>query len=211
MPEKGGKEELMKQTLLHICCAPCSIMCIESLRSEGIEPVGYFFNPNIHPKKEYKTRKNTLVEYARSIHLKLVLEGEYGLREFLRAVYPDFDARCAYCYSVRMEAAAKYAMEHGFSSFSTTLLISPYQNHQMLCQIGERAAQKYGVDFLYRDFRPFFRQGQERARELGLYLQKYCGCIFSEEERYTKRKKTTPGEGASTQPQNEGASEKREE
>ena len=105
-----------------------------------------------------------VVEYARSIHLKLVLEGEYGLREFLRAVYPDFDARCAYCYSVRMEAAAKYAMEHGFSSFSTTLLISPYQNHQMLCQIGERAAQKYGVDFLYRDFRPFFRQGQCAAR-----------------------------------------------
>ena len=182
----------MEQTLLHICCAPCSVSCIRSLREEGVQPVGYWFNPNIHPKKEYQTRKNTLVEYAREIGLELVLEGEYGLRAFLLATYPDFDRRCAYCYHARLFAAAKHAAEHGFSSFSTTLLISPYQNHELLRQTGEQAAREYGVPFLYRDFRPLFRQGQEEARERGLYLQKYCGCIFSEEDRYTKKKKKAP-------------------
>ena len=185
----------MEQTLLHICCAPCSIMCIDSLRGEGIEPVGYWFNPNIHPKKEYKNRKNTLVEYARSIDLRLILEGDYGLREFLMATYPDFDHRCAYCYESRLFAAAKYAAEHGFSSFSTTLLISPYQNHELLRQTGERAAEQYVVSFLYRDFRPYFKEGQQRAREMELYMQKYCGCIFSEEERYTKKKRSQPAAG----------------
>ena len=111
------------------------------------------------------------------------------MREFLTAIYPDFDDRCAYCYESRLFAAAKYAAEHGISSFSTTLLISPYQNHELLRQTGERAAQEYGVSFLYRDFRPYFKEGQQRARELELYMQKYCGCIFSEEERYTKKKR----------------------
>ena len=103
------------------------------------------------------------------------------------ATYPDFDARCAYCYESRLSAAAKYAAEHGFSSFSTTLLISPYQNHELLRQTGERAAQEYGVSFLYRDFRPNFRVGNQRARELGFYMQKYCGCVFSEQDRYQKQ------------------------
>lgn len=178
----------MENTLLHICCAPCSIMCVDALREEAIEPTGYWFNPNIHPKKEYQNRKNALVEYARSIGLRLEIEGEYGLRSFLAATYPDFDARCGYCYSCRLRAAAKHAAAHGFSSFSTTLLISPYQNHELLRQTGEQAAAEFGVSFLYRDFRPLFREGQERARSLALYMQKYCGCIFSEEERYTRKK-----------------------
>ena len=88
-----------------------------------------------------------------------------------------------------MEAAARYAAENGFDAFTSTLFISPYQNHEMLKQTARQAGEKYGVDFLYRDFRPYFRQGQEKARELGLYMQKYCGCVFSEEERYQKRKK----------------------
>ncbi|MBS6511702.1 MAG: epoxyqueuosine reductase QueH, partial [Clostridiales bacterium] len=92
-------------------------------------------------------------------------------------------------------AAAKYAAEHGFASFSTTLLISPYQNHELLRQTGERAAEQYGVSFLYRDFRPYFKEGQQRAREMELYMQKYCGCIFSEEERYTKKKRSQPAAG----------------
>ena len=181
------------KTLLHICCAPCSIMCIDTLRAEGIEPVGFWYNPNIHPVTESKMRKNTLVEYAKSVGMKLEIRNEYGLREFIRGVYPDFNNRCGYCYRTRLEAAAAFAAEQGLESFSTTLLISPYQNHELLRATGEEAAQKYGVSFLYRDFRPYFRDGQDRARELGLYLQKYCGCIFSEEDRYTKRKKKKDG------------------
>lgn len=175
--------------LLHICCAPCSIMCIETLRNEGIEPVGFWNNPNIHPYTEYRMRKNTLVDYAKSIGLELIVHGEYGLRPFVRAVAEDIDGRCAQCYRMRMEAAAEYAAQNGFTHFTSTLFVSPYQNHELLRKTAEEAAKKYGVSFLYRDFRPYFREGQDRARELGLYMQKYCGCVFSEEDRYKKRKK----------------------
>lgn len=180
------------KTLLHICCAPCSVACIATLRQEGIDPVGFWYNPNIHLLTEYKARKNALSDYAKSIGLPLVMQNEYGLRSFIEGVYPEFDRRCGFCYSSRFEAAAKHAAENGFDSFSTTLLISPYQKHELIRSEGELAAQKYGVSFLYRDFRPFFREGQEQARALGLYMQKYCGCIFSEEERYQKKKKTNP-------------------
>ena len=97
----------------------------------------------------------------------------------------DLENRCVkYCYRVRFEQTARYAKEHGYDTFSTTLLISPYQNHNALKKIGEEMAEKYGLNFLYRDFRPGFREGQAEARELGLYMQKYCGCVFSEEMRY---------------------------
>ena len=175
--------------LLHACCAPCSVACVDSLRAEGIEPVAFWYNPNIHPFTEYRMRRNTLREYAASIGLPLLERDEYGLRPFLTAVGGAFDARCPVCYALRLDAAAALAAEQGFPAFSTTLLISPYQNHALLIEAGEAAAARHGVTFLYRDFRPLFREGQQRARELGLYLQKYCGCIFSEEERYRKRKK----------------------
>ena len=178
--------------LLHICCAPCSVACIKQLRSQGIEPVGYWYNPNIHPYTEYKARKNTLIEYARSIGLELVVEDEYGLRPFVQAVAENIAGRCAYCYESRFERTAKYAAEHGFDGFATTLTVSPYQNHPLMFQIGQEAAARHGVEFYPYDFSPHFREGQAEARELGLYMQKYCGCIFSEEERYIKAKKLIP-------------------
>ncbi len=180
--------------LLHICCAPCSIMCVESLRGEGIEPVGFWDNPNIHPYTEFRQRRNTLEAYAKDIGMALVVYGKYGLRPFLGEVGGDFDGRCRVCYRLRMRSAAQYAAENGFTHFTSTLFISPYQNHELLMQEAQAAAEAYGVGFLYRDFRPLFREGQERARALGLYMQKYCGCIFSEEERYQKRKKKPPKE-----------------
>lgn len=172
------------KTLLHTCCAPCSIYCVDSLRNEGIEPTSYWFNPNIHPYTEYRSRKTTLEEYAKSIGLPLIIDNTYGLRSFVKGVIDDLEHRCSYCYRVRLEQTAQYAAEHHFDSFSTTLLVSPYQKHEALIAAGEVAAEKYGIPFLYRDFRVGFRQGQDKARELGLYMQKYCGCIFSEEERY---------------------------
>ena len=100
----------------------------------------------------------------------------------------SLETRCQdYCYPVRLEQTAKYAKENGYEAFSTTLLVSPYQKHEELKNIGEQIAKKYGLQFLYRDFRTGFREGQAKARELGMYMQKYCGCIFSEEERYEKQ------------------------
>ena len=179
----------MEKTLLHICCAPCSIMCIDTLRADGIEPVGYWYNPNIHPVTEYRSRRDTLIQYAKDIGMELHVRDDYGLREFVRAIYPELENRCGVCYEMRLFEAAKFAAENGFASFSTTLLISPYQNHELLIETAEKAAKEYGIEFLYRDFRPRFREGQAKARELGLYMQKYCGCVFSEEERYIKKKK----------------------
>ena len=178
----------MTKTLLHVCCAPCSVACIESLRAEGIEPTGFWYNPNIHPVTEYRARRDTLIEYAKSINMELALIDDYGLREFVKNVADNIEGRCEYCYRVRLEKAAEYARDNGFDSFTTTLLISPYQNHEMIIKTAEQAAEKYGVKFLYRDFRPYFREGQTKAREMGFYMQKYCGCVFSEEDRYIKKK-----------------------
>lgn len=177
--------------LLHTCCAPCSVYCIDSLRKEGIEPVSYWYNPNIHPYIEYKTRRDTLKEYSQMENFKLIIEEDYGLDEFCKNVSNDLKNRCKnYCYPVRLEQTAKFAKENGFDAFSTTLLVSPYQQHDAIKEIAEQMAKKYGVEFVYRDFRVGFREGQAKARELGLYMQKYCGCVFSEEDRYNNRNVT---------------------
>ena len=171
------------KTLMHICCAPCANRPIAALREEGIELAGFWYNPNIHPYTEYRSRKTCLEDYAREISLPLVVVNDYGLRQFVQHVADNIDGRCAYCYRVRMEETARYAAQNGYDSFTTTLLVSPYQKHELIRQIGERLAEQYGIQFLYRDFRPFFREGQDRARAMGLYMQKYCGCVFSRRER----------------------------
>ena len=174
--------------LLHTCCAPCSVYCIDSLRKEGIEPVSYWFNPNIHPYIEYKTRRDTLIEYSKMENFKLIIEENYGLDDFCKNVSNDLKNRCKnYCYPVRLEQTAKFAKENGYDAFSTTLLVSPYQQHDVIKELAEQLAKKYEIDFVYKDFRVGFREGQAKARELGLYMQKYCGCVFSEEMRYYNR------------------------
>ena len=174
--------------LMHTCCAPCNVYCIDSLRAENIEPTCFWYNPNIHPYIEYKTRRDCLKKYTDEVGVKLIIKEEYGLDDFCRNVISDLDNRCVnYCYPKRIGETAKYAKAHGFDAFTTTLLISPYQKHEELKKVCEQVANYYDIDFLYRDFRVGFREGQAKARELGLYLQKYCGCIFSEEDRYRKQ------------------------
>lgn len=174
--------------LLHTCCAPCSVYCIDSLREEGIEPTVYWYNPNIHPYMEYKSRRDCLKEYTKSIGIEAIFEEDYGLDEFCKNVVGDLQNRCKnYCYRVRLEQVAKYAKDNGYDAFSTTLLVSIYQNHDAIIEIANEMTKKYDIEFLYRDFRVGFRDGQAKARELGLYMQKYCGCAFSEEDRYSKQ------------------------
>lgn len=190
--QNKGRYRKMK-LLMHTCCAPCSVYCIDSLRSEGIEPTVYWYNPNIHPYMEYKARRDCLKEYTQSIGVQAIFEEEYGLDKFCKNVIGNLKTRCTdYCYRVRLEQTAKYAKEHGFDTITTTLFISPYQKHEELRQIAEEIAKKYELDLLYRDFRVGFREGQAKARELGLYMQKYCGCVFSEEDRYNNRNTTKP-------------------
>jgi predicted adenine nucleotide alpha hydrolase (AANH) superfamily ATPase len=178
--------------LLHACCAPCSTGCAAALREEGILPELFWYNPNIHPFTEYRARRDSLAGFAAEEGLGLIMEDEYGLRRFIAGLAPDGEGRagggrCAFCYRLRLERTAKTAAERGFGAFSTTLLISPYQDHGLLRETGEKLSGRYGVEFLYRDFRPRFREGRAGAGKRGFYMQKYCGCIFSEEERYCSR------------------------
>ncbi len=180
------------KTLMHICCAPCANQPIEVLRTDGIEVAGFWYNPNIHPVTEYRARRNCLESYAKEIELPLIMKNDYALRPFVRLVADDISHRCGKCYEMRLFETAKTAAEGGFDSFTSSLFISPYQNHELMREVAERAASEYGVQFLYRDFRPYFKDGQNFAREHGFYMQKYCGCVFSEEERYIKAKKLIP-------------------
>ena len=180
------------KTLLHICCAPCANMPIDVLRTDGFEVTGYWYNPNIHPFTEYRARRNCVRDYAEKIELPLIERDDYGLRPFVREVAEDISGRCVKCYEMRLFDTARQAAEGGFDSFTSSLFVSPYQNHELMREVAERAAHEYGVEFLYRDFRAYFRPGQERARELEMYIQKYCGCVFSEQERYLKPKKIIP-------------------
>ncbi len=180
------------KTLLHICCAPCANQCVEVLRGDGVELHGFWYNPNIHPFTEYRSRRNCLRDYVQAVGLPLLERDEYALRPFIREVAQEIEGRCVKCYTMRLYAAAQTAAAGGFDSFTSSLFISPYQNHDLLREVAERAALDCGVRFLYRDFRPYFRAGQDYARAHEMYMQKYCGCVFSEEERYLKPARRIP-------------------
>ena len=176
--------------LMHACCAPCSVYCVDALRNMGIEPTIFWFNPNIHPYKEYEARRDCLSEYCEKMQLKAIFEDEYGLDDFCKNVSNSIDTRCIdYCYPVRLKRLFEYAKENGYDTVTTTLLYSIYQKHDFIKNYMEKLSQEFGIDFLYIDFRKGFWEGHEKAKELGLYMQKYCGCVFSEEDRYVKKKK----------------------
>ncbi|MCF8010727.1 MAG: epoxyqueuosine reductase QueH [Clostridiales bacterium] len=175
--------------LLHICCAPCAIYPVDVLRNEGTEVYGYFYNPNIHPYTEWKKRRDTLEQYANDIDLKVIFDEGYYLEEFLRKVVYRESVRCQYCYYMRLGQAAAVAKRGKFDAFSSTLLVSPFQDQQLIKEVGETAGKEKGVPFLYRDFRPGFKEATTRSKELGLYRQQYCGCIYSERDRYCNTRK----------------------
>lgn len=175
--------------LLHVCCGPCSIYPVQSLRNKGIEVQGFFHNPNIHPYKEFQRRLDTLKTYAESISLQLHIDDRYLLEEFLaEAMRPD-QFRCEYCYRSRLRETAKEAMNRGLSYFSTTLLVSPYQKHEQIWEVGEQVAAETGIGFYYEDFRTGWPEAVQESRSRDMYRQPYCGCIFSEKERYYKGKR----------------------
>lgn len=150
----------------------------------GHSIAGFWFNPNIHPVTEYFKRFETLVKFDKDENIPLFADTAYGLREFTANVAQEPDNRCAYCYSVRLEATAKKASEEGFNAFTSTLFYSRYQNHDLMRTIAEKIAGKYAIDFFYHDFREGWQKGIECSREKNMYRQPYCGCIYSEEDRY---------------------------
>ena len=173
--------------LLHTCCAPCLIYPLERLRDKGFEVKAFYYNPNIHPFSEYTRRKEAVEALSRDLQLEGQCS-EYWPAEFFQAINgkEDLDKRCGICWSLRLQKTAKQAKENGFDAFSSTLLVSPYQNQELLKQLGDQIAQDAGVDFYYEDFRPGFRKAHTEAKSRGIYCQRYCGCIYSEMERCKK-------------------------
>jgi len=176
----------MKRILLHTCCGPCAIYTVNRLREQGFEVTGFWYNPNVHPFTEHRNRLQAMQTLAQAMDLPLIVSEGYEMIAYLRAVVGHEGDRCGDCFRLRLSKTAAVAREKGFSAFTTTLLISPYQKHELLRQIGEEVAREQGVEFHYEDFRPGFRDSHRLSRELNLYHQKYCGCIYSEWERYGK-------------------------
>jgi predicted adenine nucleotide alpha hydrolase (AANH) superfamily ATPase len=175
--------------LLHVCCGPCAAFPVKTIKEQGHEVVGFFYNPNIHPYKEFSRRLETLQEYAAKTKLDLHIDNRYSLEEFLQAALEDLSGRCSMCYEVRLREAARFAKDNGFDCFSTTLLVSPYQKHDVIREVASRLAVEEQIPFYYSDFRIGWQEGVEISKELELYRQPYCGCIFSEKDRYCKKRK----------------------
>jgi len=171
---------------MHMCCASCAIYPVQALQSRGFEIKGLWFNPNIHPYLEYKSRLDALRKLQGLWGLDIDYDDRYGLKEFLRSVINDEDARCEYCYTVRLDRTAAKAKALKADAFTTSLLVSPYQNLDLIRARGIDLQNKYSVEFYFEDFRAGFREGRRIAGDLDIYRQKYCGCIYSEMERFQK-------------------------
>jgi len=172
--------------LVHACCAPCLCALLDEFRARNAAFTAFFHNPNIHPLIEFRRRLKACHVLADQEHFPLVADEQYGLEAFLDAVGRQRGRphRCRACYEIRLEATARHAAEHGFPLFTSTLLASPQQDRELLCQLGRAAAERHGVVFDDTDRRALHDLGVERARRRQLYCQQYCGCIFSECDRY---------------------------
>jgi predicted adenine nucleotide alpha hydrolase (AANH) superfamily ATPase len=175
--------------LLHICCGPCALYPLRTLTEAGHEVTGFFYNHNIHPFQEYERRLGAARQMAEQTGLPLMVRDDYDLEGFLANVASAPQERCGYCYASRLRVTAAVAAEGGFQAFTSSLLYSRYQRHDDIRGTGEQAGSEYGVPFLYHDFRPGWQEGIRSSKELGLYRQQYCGCIYSEKDRYLPRGK----------------------
>ena len=173
----------MKKLLVHICCGPCFIAPYYHLK-EKFELYGFRYNPNIHPYQEYQKRMETLKKFAEEENIKMIWKDEYKLETFLRQSSFREKLRCNFCYYDRLKYAAIIAKRGNFDYFTTTLLYSKFQNHDLLKQTAESVAKEYHIPFYYEDFREYWKEGIKLSKEREMYRQQYCGCIYSEYERY---------------------------
>ena len=183
--------------LLHICCAPCTIYPLRILREEGNGVCGLFYNPNIHPYLEYRRRLDALMSYAGQERLTVMREGGYPINAFLRQIVFREEERCRHCYHLRLAHTARIAKEGRFDAFTTTLLYSRYQKHDLIREVAEAVAETEEIPFFYRDFRKGWPEGVRISKEIGMYRQPYCGCIYSEKERYCDIGKDKGGNASS--------------
>ncbi len=174
----------MKSVLIHCCCAHCAAYTVEYWRQQGYEASALWYNPNIHPYLEHQQRLESMESLAQEINLPMIVAEGYDMIEYFRRVAGHEADRCQYCYELRLAGTAETALENGFSAFTTTLLISPQQKHDIIRETGERIADEQGLEFLYADLRKHYSDSRHLTKPLNLYRQQYCGCVYSEWERY---------------------------
>jgi predicted adenine nucleotide alpha hydrolase (AANH) superfamily ATPase len=174
------------KALLHVCCANCAIYPIKNMREEGLEVMGFFYRHNIHPYTECLKRQEALEAYAEQIKLKVIYQEGYDLEGFIRNVAFRESERCNYCYHDRLKSTALLARRGKFDYFSSTLLYSKHQQHELIRSMGESIGKSVVVACLYRDYRDGWKEGIECSKQMGLYRQQYCGCVYSEKERFFK-------------------------
>lgn len=160
------------------------------LNNKGVQTKGLWFNPNIHPEDEYALRLNSLKLLQGLWRLDIDYIDRYGLADYLSALDGHEGVRCEVCYRMRLGEAASSAKKEGFDAFSSTLLVSPYQRHELIIETGKALQDEHGVEFYYEDFRPGYRDGMRMSKDLGLYRQRYCGCIYSKQEREEEQRKS---------------------
>jgi hypothetical protein len=182
--------------ILQTSCGPCASATIPLWTGRGVEVTGFFFNPNIHPLLEWRRRLTAAQDVAVQTGIAMAHDDQYDPVAWFAAVAPGgvredaglesgaHPARCRRCIGQRLDRAAQEAVSRGCEAFSTTLSISPYQDHDAIRETGLEAAVRHDVEFLYEDLRPLYGESRRLSREWGVYRQKYCGCLISEWERY---------------------------
>jgi predicted adenine nucleotide alpha hydrolase (AANH) superfamily ATPase len=173
-----------KKLLIHSCCAHCAAYTVDYWRGQGYEVSSFWYNPNIHPYSEHQHRLEAMQSLAQEMKLPLIISQGYDMPEYFRRVVGHEDERCQYCFRLRLARTAEIALKDGFDAFTTTLLISPHQKHELIKEIGNELAKEKGVEFLYADLRKRYSDSRRMTKPLELYRQQYCGCIYSEWERY---------------------------
>ncbi|MDR1308749.1 MAG: epoxyqueuosine reductase QueH [Deltaproteobacteria bacterium] len=191
MEYKNVIRESQGGLLVHVCCAPCAVYPLKLIlgRDPGLRVLPWFYNPNIQPLEEFRRRRDALAFLAFMMPsmvpalarpLEVDFSPPYNPGRFLAAAAldPAEPARCLACYGIRLDMAARTAVERGLGAFTTTLLYSRRQRHELIREAGLKAAQEHGVAFFYEDFRNGWQEGLEMSRRLGLYRQRWCGCVY---------------------------------
>lgn len=181
----------MKSALIHVCCAHCAAYTVSYWREQGYKVSALWYNPNIHPFSEYQHRLEAMKYLAQEIDLPLLIEN-YDMPEYFRQVAGHEPERCQYCFHLRLARTADVALKTSFAAFTTTLLISPYQRHELVRDIGNELAREKNINFLYADLRKHYSDSRRLTKPLNLYRQQYCGCLYSELERAQSKKEREP-------------------
>jgi predicted adenine nucleotide alpha hydrolase (AANH) superfamily ATPase len=169
--------------LLHCCCAHCAAYTVDYWRRQGYSVRGYWYNPNIHPYMEHQARLEAMKSLAEQLDLPLVIADGYDIYEYFRRVAGDEAGRCCQCFRLRLSTTAVTTRETGLNAFSTSLLISPHQQHELLCQVGRELAGETGIEFVYADLRKRYSESRRITKGRQLYSQQHCGCLYSQGER----------------------------